>query len=69
MTPDQFAACCRMLAGETIRDLRHIREVPRFSMHIWHRHASRGARPRDLASWRSAIRAKRCDQMRTRKTS
>ena len=66
MTRRDFATWCRMFTGETIRDLRHIREVPRVSMHAWKRHVSSG-RPRDLESWRVEFRAS-YDQHRTRKT-
>lgn len=66
MTRRQFAIWSRMFAGETIRDLRHIREVPRVSMHAWKRHSA-GKPPRDLAVWRSERAS--YDQIRTRKTS
>jgi len=67
MTRRDFATWCRMFTGETIRDLRHIREVPRVSMHAWNRHVPAGKPPRDLASWRLGFRAS-YDQIRTRKT-
>lgn len=68
MTRREFAHWCRVFTGETIRDLRHIREVPRVSMHAWRRHVSAGRPPRDVSAWRVDYRAS-YDQIRTRKTS
>jgi hypothetical protein len=37
MTRDLFVVCARVFEGQTIRELRHIRDVPRASLPLYRR--------------------------------
>jgi len=61
MTRDQWDEWSRMFAGSTVRELRHMRDVPRASVRLGVQAPVAHHRPLRLDLW--------LDQIRTRRTS